>query len=349
MDTNQAKKQHHPMKRITLPNSIYTIKFLILKEVGRVVLLTCSRFMGVDQLFYLSNYNGGSINNSAAIGHIRENIGGEMNMRQRIIVLLVLAMSVTVSGCESVQGIEPTVPPIPTLSPTLTPDPAIDTFVSSVDGMTLVYVPAGEFIMGSNDYDIDEQPQHTEIVDAFWIDRTEVTQAMYAKCTAPDCKKSVCVYQGDNLPVVCVTWKDANAYCEWAGRRLPTEVEWEKAARGTDGRIYPWGNEPATCNYAVMDDLLGSGNGCGEGNSAWPVGSKPEGISPYGALDMAGNVAEWVADWDPYAFNGAGYVLRGGGYLSIPDTVRAAKREVLHLPVNNYDGLGFRCAVSEEQ
>jgi serine/threonine-protein kinase len=269
-----------------------------------------------------------------------------MNTTQPIVIFLFFALSVFGSGCESTQVIEATVTPTLTMLPTYTSDPAIDTFVSFVDGMVLVFVPAGEFIMGSNAYDIDEQPERTEYVDTFWIDKTEVTQAMYAKCTAPGCKKSACVYAGDNYPVVCVTWKDANAYCEWAGRRLPTEAEWEKAARGTDGRIYPWGNEPATCDYAVMDDLLGRGNGCGGGNSAWEVGSKPEGISPYGALDMAGNVAEWVADWDPYAFNGAGYVLRGGGYLSIPDTVRAAKREVLHLPVDNYDGLGFRCAVN---
>lgn len=95
-----------------------------------------------------------------------------------------------------------------------------------------------------------------------------------------------------------------------------------------------------------MDDLTGSGNGCGQ-KSAWEVGSKPKGASPYGALNMAGNVAEWVADWeDRDAAHNADYVLRGGGYLSIPDTVRASKREVFHWPVDRYEGLGFRCAVS---
>ncbi len=200
--------------------------------------------------------------------------------------------------------------------------------------------------MGSNDGELDEKPERIVYLDAFWIDRTEVTQSMYAKCDTDGCKKPACGNDGDNYPVICVDWKSANAYCNWAGRRLPTEAEWEKAARGTDNRTYPWGNEPASCEFSVMDDLTGSGNGCGQ-NFAWEVGSKPEGVSPYGALDMAGNVAEWVADWeDKDAANGSGYVLKGGGYLSIPNTVRISKREVLHWPISNYDGLGFRCAVT---
>jgi eukaryotic-like serine/threonine-protein kinase len=264
-----------------------------------------------------------------------------MSTNQKITVLLVLTLSLIISGCMPGQLLGSTVSQTPTILPTSTPD--IPT--SPADGMRLVYVPAGEFTMGSMDGDIDEKPVRTIYLDAFWIDKTEVTQSMYAKCTSDGCKEPACGYQGDNYPVVCVDWKSANAYCEWAGRRLPTEFEWEKAARGTDNRIYPWGDEPASCEYAVMDDLMGSGNGCGQ-NFAWEVGSKPDGISPNGALDMGGNVAEWVADWDPYAVNGAGYVLRGGGYLSIPSAVRVSKREVLHWPVNNYKGLGFRCAVS---
>jgi len=252
-----------------------------------------------------------------------------MNTKQGIMALLVLVLGLSVSSCRSSAASTPTK-------------------VSPVDGMTLVYVPAGEFTMGSNDGDFDEKPQRTVYLDAFWIDKTEVTQGMYAKCTAEDCTKPTCKNGGDDHPVVCVKWVNANAYCQWAGRRLPTETEWEKAARGTDGRIYPWGNEPATCEYAVMDDLTGSGNGCGEGNSAWKVGSKPKGVSPYGVLDMAGNVAEWVSDWESLdAANGAGYVLRGGSYLSIPSTVRSSKREVLHAPVDKYDGLGFRCGTSQ--
>jgi formylglycine-generating enzyme required for sulfatase activity len=266
-----------------------------------------------------------------------------MKTKQRITLLLIFALSLLISSCKHGRFIDSLVSPAPTIIPTT----STDIHISPVDGMILVNVPAGEFTMGSNDGDIDEKPVRTVYVDAFWLDRTEVTQSMYAKCTASGCKKPACSIEGGNYPVVCVNWKSANAYCEWAGRRLPTETEWEKAARGTDGRTFPWGNDPASCKYAVMDDLNGSGNGCGQ-DHAWGVGSKPEGVSPYGALDMAGNVAEWVADWDPYAVNGAGYVLRGGGYLSIPSSVRTSKREVLHWPVDNYNGLGFRCAVSPE-
>lgn len=257
-----------------------------------------------------------------------------MKIKPGIMILLVLVFSLFVSSCGSAQLFGSSVTSTPTQ-------------VSPVDGMTLVYVPAGEFTMGSNDGDFDEKPERTVYLDAFWIDKTEVTQGMYAKCTADGCEKPTCSpKKGNNYPVVCITWKSANAYCEWAGRRLPHEAEWEKAARGTDGRIYPWGNEPATCEYAVMDDLKGSGNGCGQ-KSAWEVGSKPKGVSPYGALNMAGNVAEWVADWeDKDAANGSGYVLRGGGFISIPSTVRTSKREVFHWPVDKYEGLGFRCVVS---
>jgi formylglycine-generating enzyme required for sulfatase activity len=173
------------------------------------------------------------------------------------------------------------------------------TWQRPTDGMVMVYVPEGEFLMGSpsgqgND---DEHPQHTVYLDAFWIDQTEVTNAQYRKCLeAGVCRKPVCWdnsdYNAPDQPVVCVSWGDARTYCEWAGVRLPSEAEWEKAARGTDGRVYPWGNEAPICeraNYAVC---------VGKAASA---GSYPAGVSPYGALDMAGNVWEWVADW--YAGN----------------------------------------------
>ena len=249
-----------------------------------------------------------------------------MKTKQQSIALLGMIMILLVAGCGSKNS---------------------QTRVSPTDKMTMILIPAGDFTMGSNDGDINEKPERTVYLEDFWIDKTEVTQGMYAKCTVAGCAKPTCSHGDKNHPVVCVEWESANAYCEWAGRRLPTEAEWEKAARGTDGRIYPWGNQPATCEYAVMDDLTGSGNGCGEGNSAWEVGSKPKGVSPYGVLDMAGNVAEWVDSWEEHdAAGGAGYVLRGGSYLSIPSSLISSKREILHPPVKKYDGLGFRCAAS---
>ena len=168
------------------------------------------------------------------------------------------------------------------------------TMVSKRDSMTLVYVPAGEFLMGSTDADLDakadENPQHKVTMDTFWIDRTEVAKDQYQKCVdAGKCAVPVCSGTGiSDHPVVCVSWQDATNYCAWAGRRLPTEAEWEKAARGTDGRKYPWGNE------APDDKRLNYNANVGKTSA---VGSYPSGASPYGALDMAGNVWEWVADW----------------------------------------------------
>jgi formylglycine-generating enzyme required for sulfatase activity len=169
------------------------------------------------------------------------------------------------------------------------------------DGMTLLYVPAGEFTMGSDSGELGEKPVHTVYLDAFWIDQTEVTNEMYAKCVqAGQCNPpgistinyfSILSYA--KHPVVYVDWKMANAYCSWAGRRLPTEAEWEKAARGTGAFTYPWG-EGIDCDKANFQSSC-----VGETS---PVGSYEKGKSPYGAYDMAGNVWEWVNDWydDPY-------------------------------------------------
>jgi formylglycine-generating enzyme required for sulfatase activity len=257
-----------------------------------------------------------------------------------------------------------------------TPEPGIGSSqISPKDSMVLMYVPAGEFLMGSA-YSTEpqesktergrfvvenEDPQHTVYLDAYWIDQTEVTQEMYAQCVAAgQCKQPSCGNEGDGYPVTCVSWFDAKNYCTWAGRQLPTEAQWEKAARGTDGRIYPWGNMLATCEYAVINDGTGSGF-CGEDNKVSAVGSKPKGASPYGALDMAGNTWEWVADWyadeyyqDSPRNNPAGpdegqyRIVRGGGeYDYYWYDVRTATRVLSRLSWRDLN-LGFRCATTPE-
>lgn len=153
----------------------------------------------------------------------------------------------------------------------------------------------------------------------------------------------------------CITWHQAREYCDWVGKRLCSESEWEMASRGTDGRIYPWGNETETCHYAVMYE---GGYGCGTGSS-WPVGSKPAGASPYGALDMSGNVWEWVEDdWHPNyteaPTNGSAWVdvprasyrvERGGSYYVFSGGLRASRRTAYD-PAGYQDGLGVRCCRS---
>jgi len=257
--------------------------------------------------------------------------------------------------------------------------PVVDvTQISPVDGMVMVSVPAGEFLMGSTSSDSladdDEKPQHVVYLDAYWIDRTEVTNAMYALCVqAGACQppSSMSSYtradyfgnsQFDAYPVIYVSWDDANAYCTWAGRRLPSEAEWEKAARGMDGRIYPWGNtfdgtKLNFCDRSCGMDWANLDYEDGFKDTA-PVGSYLAGASPYGALDMSGNVWEWVADWygsDYYSISpdenpqgpsfGEGRMLRGGSWDDKIKIVRAAYRRMIN-PGDWYYLIGFRCARS---
>ena len=248
------------------------------------------------------------------------------------------------------------------------------TRVSEKDGMIMVYVPEGEFLMGSREDDDlayeDEKPQHSVYLDAYWIDQTPVTNAMFVQFlneqgdkgeavkswvqtgifTDGKIKKNKNGWQVEegyaDHPVVNVTWHGARAYAKWAGRELPSEAQWEKAARGTDGRTYPWG-EGIDCNRANY-------RGCIGGTS--PVGSFPTGASPYGALDMAGNVWEWVADWynenyystspnsNPSGPNNGEYrVVRGGSWNLNERLARSAHRD-LYYPDFAVNVNGFRCA-----
>ena len=258
----------------------------------------------------------------------------------------------------------PTAVPLPTetAAPTETPVSApalgIGSLIAGNDGMNLVYVPEGEFTMGS-DVNPDEQPVHKVTLDAFWIDQTEVTNAMYLKCVEADqCRPPVAVTSNTrssyfynpkfgNYPVVYVSWSDANAYCSWVGRRLPTEAEWEKAARGTDGSVYPWGNDEPNDSLISIDALDTS-----------QVAQYPAGASFYGAFDMAGNVWEWVADWyddsyyqDSPSLNplgpdsGSFRVLRGGSWFHLDGSDRSAERYQNGLRFNNAL-VGFRCSMN---
>ena len=233
-----------------------------------------------------------------------------------------------------------------------TAEPAAGTtWLNPADGVIYVYVPAGMFTRGSTSGDTDEQPVHDTYLDAFWIMRTEVTNAQYAKCVAA----GACPEPNNNFwddrdqtehPVVDVSWDNANAYARWAGGRLPTEAEWEKACRGTDARVYPWGN-------AWLENRASSQ---ANGRTRQPVGTFPQGVSPYGALDMAGNVWEWTADWydsDYYSVspernpsgpeNGDRRVVRGGSFSNSSSGLRCADRGG-NYPTDRGDGFGFRLA-----
>jgi len=205
-----------------------------------------------------------------------------------------------------------------------------------------ILVPAGEFVMGAEDGDADERPVRRVHVRAFRIDRTEVTNRAYAACVeARRCRPAVQRDPGDpGAPVVGVSHPDARTYCRFVGGRLPREVEWEKAARGTDGRTYPWGAE-ADCRRANFGNFRGSGPCPDNPGRPERAGARPAGASPYGVLDMAGNVWEWVAD--AYPGEPRKRVLRGGsccGYFSLPRTTERLRFAADYRD----DDIGFRCA-----
>jgi formylglycine-generating enzyme required for sulfatase activity len=269
----------------------------------------------------------------------------------------------------------PTEPPTqapteaPTASPTDEPVPGLppadaslgDTWIRPADGMAMVYVPGGTFQMGSDEADpvadANEFPQHAVALDGYWVDQTEVSNAQYERCVDDGvCRQSGLAededYAGPDHPVETVSWHDAMAFCEWAGGMLPTEAEWEYAARGPEGHIYPWGDDAPTPELCNFDNTI-------IGTTA--VGSYQAGASWCGALDMAGNAYEWVADWYDAGYyaespadnptgpeTGDHKVLRGGSWGSDEVGVRAADRSY-HLPPDHiYGGVGFRCALRQE-
>jgi formylglycine-generating enzyme required for sulfatase activity len=251
--------------------------------------------------------------------------------------------------------------PTPTLNPAYIPPSCVEAgeiWTSPVDGATLICIPAGEFEMGSNDNDY-KKTIHTVYLDVFWIDQTEVTNVMYAQCVSaggcnlPSSQTNFNNPSYANHPVVTVSWYDALNYCSWAARRLPTDAEWGKAARGgLEGMNYPWGDDGPTCTTRATNGAQYAL--CG--GQTVDVGSFTS--NGYGLYDMAGNVWEWVADWyDDYYYNylpdsnpegptsGIGRVLRGGSWSNSVWDVRSAIRS-WNDPSISSDFSGFRCARS---
>ena len=230
------------------------------------------------------------------------------------------------------------------------------------DGMMLV--PAGRFTMGTNAASAasNEKPPHPETVASFWIDKTEVTVGAYRacveakRCEPPRRSSPLCTFtMGDDaLPINCVRFADADGYCRHVGKRLPREVEWEYAARGTTGARYPWGGAASSCAAAATLTTDQTGRSC-TGLRPRRVGAYVMGASPFGALDMAGNVEEWTADWyvehvlpGAAPHMGSSHVLRGGGWLSGPSASTTTSRNWGSV-VESGPNVGFRCARSDPE
>jgi len=240
-------------------------------------------------------------------------------------------------------------------------------------GVSMALIPAGPFEMGSSNGAEDEQPVHAVTLDAFYIDLYEVTNSQYAVCvdagicdpttdtTAYESSYSRGIYYGNpeyaNYPLIYANWYEAQAYCEWRGTRLPSEAEWEKAARGgLEGNAYPWGDELPVCKTGGRNGATFDDNGvCNDTDTTQVGGYGPNG---YGLYDMAGNVIEWVGDFydENYYANspmsnpsgpkvGDYRVVRGGSWDSPADSLRVSDRRFNH-PGSGSLSIGFRCALS---
>jgi formylglycine-generating enzyme required for sulfatase activity len=228
--------------------------------------------------------------------------------------------------------------------------------ITGKDGKTMILIPAGEFIMGSNEFG-PEMPQRKVYLPDYYIDQYPVTNAEYKRYMDATCAIPPRHWHGmavpaglENHSVHRISWFEAVMYAEWAGKRLPTEAEWEKAARGTDGRRWPWGNEFNEANCLVWDS--------GDYLDTTPVDAHPGGASPYGVMEMVGNVEEWTNDWyDAYpggtyqgkAFGKKFRALRGGSSFFTQNHARCAYRCFTRPEDSGVDsivGCGFRCVVS---
>jgi formylglycine-generating enzyme required for sulfatase activity len=217
----------------------------------------------------------------------------------------------------------------------------------------MVRIAAGPAWVDSTQVRGDRKIEFAEI----YIDRNEVTLEEYARCVEAgacrpahleSCEQETTTWPPpgrDRHPVTCVGWADAVAYCAWRGLRPPTQLEWEKAARGSEGRLYPWGDEPAHCGLAVMAETA-EAPGCGTGTTA-EVGSRPAGASPYGVLDLAGNVAEWTGDL-ALIDRGVGIPsVRGGSFREDARLLQSHWHDLANREVGRLD-VGIRCACSLE-
>lgn len=279
-------------------------------------------------------------------------------MRSRAALALLLLAPVAVAQHASHEEGTPDDKPAASASASSSARPVYTARITVLEKDGMVQIPGGRFTMGANDKLAapNEKPAHSANAQTFFIDKTEVTVAAYGTCViARVCDRPAkfspkCTFDlGDpSLPVSCVRWQDALTYCRFVHKRLPREVEWELAARGTTGALYPWGGSQSACVFAVTLIRDNSGRSCTYGRPA-RVGSRASGASVFGVLDLSGNVEEWVSDWyapGPSSFeptSGASHVLRGGGWLSSPNASRATSRN-WGSAMEAGPNVGFRCA-----